>query len=96
MTKQEYQEYESKVETFFANWRIKPGLFSPSNENGETHFSKQACACCGDEKHGNREDYSFCCLADCVVLPICGNCVYYLNYGKLDDQTMMEIEESQN
>lgn len=90
MTKKEYEQYEKDVKEFFSH-----GLRNLSSKSGESFFSWHSCECCGDplggdryecngynEKTGQIEEYDY----------ICENCVYYAEYGRLGDQTMMEIE----
>lgn len=96
MTKQEYAEYENAVSEFM-NSEGLANLTTVSNENGvtEPYFSWRACECCKTTLGGDRytcngfnpttkeiQEYEF----------ICEDCVYYSEYGRLDDQTMMEIE----
>ncbi len=91
MTKQEYADYEATVAEFFSH-----GLNNLSSR-GESFFSWRPCQCCGTHLGGDRyecdgyngqteevEEY------DCV----CSDCVYYAEYGQLDDQTMLDIEAS--
>ena len=90
MTKAEYADYQATVAEFFSH-----GLANLSSKSGETFFSWSPCDVCGTHLGGDREecngyntktkefeDY------DCV----CTDCVYYAEYGRLDDQTMIEVE----
>lgn len=96
MTKKEYQQYRTRVAEFFSH-----GLnnLSAKSDEGtiEPYFSWRPCQCCGTSEGGNRyecdgyngttgevEEY------DCV----CGDCVYFAEYGRLDDTTMIEIKNS--
>jgi hypothetical protein len=96
MTKQEYADYEAAVAEFFSHGLTNLSTKSDENGNTEPYFSWRPCQCCGTHLGGNRydcngynsktkevEDYEF----------ICEDCVYYAEYGRLDDQTMMEIED---
>lgn len=100
MNKQEYQEYEQSVADFFEREGLS-NLSADSNvyEEGciEPHFSWSRCDCCNRPLGGDRTDcngynpttkevqdgYSICC-----------DCYYYAEYGRLDDMTMLEIEDS--
>ncbi len=68
----------------------------------EPGFSWTACEACGSNHsgdadrvvggsrypaHGRDKDSAI------LHLSVCVDCLYYLNYGKLDDLTMMEIEK---
>jgi hypothetical protein len=90
-------EYQARVAEFFSHGLNN--LSAKSDENGtcEPFFSWRHCQCCGTHLAGDRyecdgyngvtdevEEY------DCI----CGDCVYYAEYGQLDDMTMLEIEKS--
>lgn len=100
MTKSEYAQYEQSVASFLLKNDIKPGCCGPQvvtddGETAEPFFSWSPCECCGSSKGGNRETYSFACNdGEQFEADICVDCVYYLAYGKLDDTTMMEVEQS--
>lgn len=94
MTKLQYLAYKERVELFLASIEAKPGLCSPVNHNDEPSFSWSPCDCCDDELGGNREHYRFATQKGFTEAFICPNCVYFLTYDKLDDQIMMEIEDS--
>jgi len=94
MTKKEYKEYQDKVEDFFK----KEGINClSSKEDCEASFSWRSCDCCGESKGGNRVE----CAAynptekEIFEYEVCEDCFYYCEYGQLDDQTMLEIEESE-
>jgi hypothetical protein len=97
MTKAEYLAYEKAVQSFFEREGVN-NLSFVSEEEGlcEPFFSWRRCDCCGTHLGGDRyhcngynpttkevQEY------DCV----CGDCVYYAEYGRLDDMTMMEVEK---
>ena len=78
----------------------------PSNDEydiaSEGGFSSSSCECCNSYLGGMRypahglipnEDQSLK-NSELVHLDVCGDCVYYLTYGCLDDDAMMEIEAS--
>ena len=62
----------------------------------EPYFSNSTCDCCGAEP-GDREDATGYNPATRQVqrYSICLNCVYYAQYGWLDDATMAEIEKGE-
>jgi ribosome-binding protein aMBF1 (putative translation factor) len=66
-------------------------------ENGvsyqaEPYFSWSRCELCGSTVGGTREDAHAYYEGQLVHLRICSDCVYYAEYGHLDDQTMSDIE----
>ncbi len=94
MTKHEYAQYESRVAEFMSHGLAN---LSTKSEDGncEPFFSWSPCQCCGTHLGGDRyecngynvktkevEEY------DCI----CQDCVYYAEYGQLDDQTMLDME----
>ena len=61
----------------------------------DSSFSWKPCEICGSHLGGNR----YPCHAiddndDIVHFSACPDCMYYLEYGRLDDLTMAEIEEN--
>lgn len=95
MTRKEYAAYEAAVAEFFSHGLHN--LSAKSDENGacEPYFSWSPCSVCGQHLGGDRYD----CDGyngetgeveehDCV----CGDCVYYAEYGRLDDMTMDSLE----
>lgn len=60
----------------------------------EPWFSWRPCEVCGDRFGGNREHYHGIVDKEIVHGSCCEDCVYYLNYGRLDDTTMLSIERS--
>ena len=78
------------------------GHFAPTNHasNPEvahcTHgFSSIACELCGSPLGGNR-----ICVTrihpkdETLYYAVCIDCQYFVEYGTLDDQTMLEIEDN--
>lgn len=62
----------------------------------EPSFSWSACDCCGSTLGGNRHPaHGRDKNGDLMHLEVCQDCLYYINYGRLDDQTMLDIESSQ-
>ena len=98
MTKQEYADYQAAVAEFFSHGL--QNLSTKSDDNGctEPFFSWHSCQCCGTPLGGDRyecngynavtkeiEEY------DCI----CQDCVYYAEYGQLDDATMDGLEDDE-
>lgn len=96
MTKAEYEVYKKNVAEFFEGEGVT-NLTCKANDEGvtEPYFSWRACECCKSTLGGDRydcngynpttkevQDYEF----------ICEDCVYFAEYGRLDDTTMMEME----
>ena len=66
----------------------------PDAENTEGSFSCSSCDCCDSTLGGNREPaHGIDKDGNLVHMEVCTDCVYYLNYGRLDDQSMIEVEE---
>lgn len=61
----------------------------------EPSFSWSACEACGSSLGGNRHP-AHGIMEDGAILhlSICMDCLYFLNYGQLDDASMQEIEDS--
>lgn len=60
----------------------------------EPWFSWRSCEACSRDLGGNRHPaHAFDAEDEVIHLEICGDCVYYLEYGQLDDMTMLEVEE---
>ena len=91
MTREEYENYQQSVAEFF----VEEGLNNLSSDNDEPYFSWNACDCCGTHLGGNRYDCSGYCEETGEVQDgycVCEDCVYYAEYGQLDDDTMWQIE----
>ncbi len=116
MTKQEYAEYQERVENYLHGLTAVstgpcPGC--PDCEDYRQHktedaaedaaedeylaepfFTWHSCEVCGDSQGGNREPWHGVADGEIVHGDCCEDCVYYLNYGRLDDASMAEIESS--
>ena len=59
----------------------------------EPFVSSAECECCGDPCQGNRGHVTAFRVADREVLGfnVCEDCVYYVEYGRLDDRRMREM-----
>lgn len=95
----EYVQYQSDVQSFIKREglaHLSTGTDFKSEEEGgnvDPWFSSHACECCGCTLGGNREYLFAADASDKIVhFEICEDCVYYINYGRLDDQTMQRVE----
>jgi len=63
----------------------------------EPFFSWQPCECCGSSLGGNREHATGYnpTTKEIQAYTVCEDCVYYAEYGRLDDTTMAEIERDE-
>lgn len=92
MTKRQYADYQASVAAFMHN-----GLTNLSSKGtAEPFFSWTRCQCCKRPGAGMREEcngYNTITNEieeyDCI----CEDCVYYAEYGQLDDMTMLSIEK---
>lgn len=94
MNRSEYNLFQERFSEFCENNGNRSG-FSLAIDS-DPHFSWKPCECCGSSLGGNRYDVDyFSELTDSVEsATICGNCLYYSCYGRLDDMTMQEIDNS--
>jgi hypothetical protein len=62
----------------------------------ESFFSWNPCHCCGSSLGGNREHATGYnpTTEEVQEYVVCEDCIYYAEYSRLDDQTMLDIEES--
>lgn len=99
MTKQEYAEYEDTLQTWWQDYskgygqgRLEDCIACP--EDDDPHFSWSECDIClrplgGDRYPAHTIDKN----GDVIHWSICPDCLYYLEYGRLDDITMLDMEE---
>lgn len=91
MTKTEYAAYVSRFEDGIKG-------YTHFTTDGEEYFSWRRCSICGTTEGGSREDgQAVDSKSDAIVFvgSICLDCVYFNEYGRLDDMTMMEVEEGE-
>ncbi len=111
MTKQEYADYQETVATYLKGCdavstgpcrdceecRETYGITEDGDEEycTEPYFSWRPCEICKSRFGGNREEWH--CIIDGKIVhgSCCEDCAYYLNYGRLDDTTMLDIEAVQ-
>jgi hypothetical protein len=106
MTAQEYSDYQSRFSAFIEREHLSfmstscNELTELGNDDAperESWFSWYPCECCGSHLGGSREYlYARDANDDIVQFIICVDCVYYIEYGRLDDLTMMEVEKDQS
>jgi len=65
---------------------------------GEPFFSWRACDCCRRPLGGSREDATGYNRKEKRIQEyvICEDCIYFAAYGRLDDMTMLTIEDSKD
>lgn len=93
MTRADYAEYQRAVADFFE----REGIANLSSTSSESYFSWRPCQCCGTGLGGDREDangYNPITKQVQSYEFICTDCIYFAEYGQLDDTTMLEIENS--
>lgn len=106
MTAEEYREYEERVAQFWSDHEGLQNLSTCiSGENGEDHdqtiepyFSWRACCVCKRSQGGDRYDcngYNAETEEVEEFFGVCSDCVYYAEYGQLDDMTMLAVEKDQ-
>ncbi len=101
MTKAEYADYERSVaawrsQNFFPSSGFCEGCEECGNTNEDSYFSWRSCEVCHRPLGGDRYPvHSVDSDDDRVVLhwDACLDCICYLEYGRLDDQTMLDMED---
>ena len=92
MTKSEYANYESQVKRFFE----KEGITNLSSiDDSEPYFSSSRCECCNRPLAGERQDADGYnpTTKEIQIYRACSDCLYYAEYGQLDDMTMLDLDE---
>ncbi len=76
---------------------LEDGRCPTHGEVNEPFFSWASCDCCGTSLGGNREHATGYNPETKEILEytVCEDCIYYAEYGRLDDQAMEEIERSE-
>lgn len=91
----EYEEYRDRVRSFFEYEKIVN--LTPIDPEWDLYFSRENCACCKRNLAGNRVDcngFDFESKEIKGPYEICVDCLYFAEYGQLDDETMLNIEEN--
>jgi len=95
MTKKEYEIYEQRFQDFMERMDLN-NLSTKSDENGncEPYFTWRRCDVCGGLA-GDRYDCNGYSPTNGIIEDIqaCPDCVYYAEYGQLDDMTMMDMTD---
>lgn len=92
MTKREYAAYERDVAAFFQ----AEGITNLSPVQDEPFFSTYMCECCLRPLAGDRYKASGFnpTTEEITTYEVCTDCIYYVSYGQLDDETMLDMEEA--
>ena len=92
MNKAEYEKYEARFLKFMAKEGIRN--LSPVFAEGP-YFSWRPCECCLRPLGGNREHATGYNpeTKEIQEYAVCLDCLYYAEYGQLDDITMLDMEE---
>lgn len=96
-TKERYAQYQQNVHEFLLREGLEDLTTDFDEETGdvaEPHFSWSPCDCCRSPLGGDRykcSGYNYTLGEVQMGYSLCVDCVYYMAYGRLDDQSMMEI-----
>ena len=95
MNKKDFDDFMESFDSFMKKEQLNNLSRMIDDDNDEPFFSSQPCDCCGTTLGGNRIKASgFNAETNEVEeYEICIDCEYFAEYGKLDDQTMMNLEE---
>lgn len=93
MNKAEYADYERRMTAADA-WLLR---FDPKDPDEEGYFSHFPCGVCDRPTAGHRTECTWVNTngRHGEPLNVCDDCIYYQEYGRLDDQTMMDMENEQ-
>lgn len=109
MTPEQYADYEKRFGEVMADYDgFSSGSWMqvcsecPSDADyddgicyeAESYFSWHRCDICDSSLGGSRSDSHAFYNGALIHLRVCSDCVYYAEYGQLDDQTMLELEAS--
>ncbi len=95
---EDYNHYVERVNAFLERERItklSPDMDEETGEWKEHEFTWTPCECCGRKLGGARveaSDYSQERGEIVGPFEVCYDCIHYLEYGQLDDLTMLDIE----
>jgi hypothetical protein len=94
-SQKDYDEYKERVESFFKN----EGISILSCEYDEPSFSHNSCECCGRPLGGDRYTMKGLTHAkpygqEIFDYYVCTDCLYYNEYGQLDDMAMLDHDLS--
>jgi len=91
----DYIEYKERVEDFFKREGLNNLSMQYTNEEEdiESYFSWQHCDCCSRPLGGDRWDcngYNPTTKEVQSDYSVCVDCIYYNEYDRLDDMTMID------
>lgn len=95
MTTTEYAAYEKRIADFMQREGLN-NLYPHTSDDIEPYFSWRSCACCGTTLGGMRYDcngYNPTTREVQGDYSVCVDCVYYAEYGQLNDLTMLDMVE---
>lgn len=95
-TQRDYEEYKKRVGSFLKreNIEVHSLIYDESNGDCEPFFSSIPCECCSRHLGGSRFTIKAGPIrGEMLTYDVCTDCVYYLEYGTLDDMTMMDLED---
>lgn len=97
MTKKEYVKYERRFAEWHDSVQFPSSGYCPGcAECCEEHFSWYSCPICGTHLGGNRYPVHYVDSdGEIEHIDACTDCVYYLEYGRLDDQTMLDMDQEE-
>ena len=89
MKKEQYDAFTRAVEQFFEREQIN--CLSASGE--ESYFSHRPCECCSRPLAGDRYEASGYNphTNEVQTYEVCSDCLYFAEYGQLDDSTMLDM-----
>jgi len=92
-TKKDYARYCGLVSAFMESEGIN--CLTTRGDDCEPFFSWSPCDCCNRDLGGDR--YKACgfnpTTKEIQDYEICTDCLYYAEYGQLDDQAMLDLKE---
>ena len=106
-TESDYKEYQEAVNSFFksegvTNLTAEIGedldhkcVICDEEVGCDPYFSWRGCECCGRNLGGDRYHATGYNpeTRQAYCYEICTDCVYYAEYSRLDDMTMMDLQE---
>jgi len=85
----DYDEFKVRVARFFERENLK--IFS--SDYNEPYFSHNNCECCNRSLGGDRFDMiGLTNDNEQFKYEVCSDCLYYNEYGQLDDMTMLDYD----
>ena len=95
-TKEDYAEYEERIQFFLVHEGIDTHsqIYDEDGDSLDPSFSCQPCECCNRPLGGDRYKIRAGSInGNMFDYDICVDCLYYLEYGTLDDMTMLNLED---